>query len=139
MFVGWNFNFKELKWGAFQYAKYKVRLHANKIMTFVTFSLSASYGAEHKAGRLRAILQPKENEIMTMLEEDIGVWACYRTQEIVQSLWKELPHRTKDYIANPKRNGYRSLHMAVDVSDDVRTTPIPTFHVGQGPCLTWKS
>ena len=66
---------------------------------------------------------------MAMLEEDIGVRACYRTREIVQSLWKELPHRTKDYIANPKPNGYRSLHMAVDVSDDVRTRPIMEIQI----------
>ena len=77
---------------------------------------------------LRVILQPKENENMAMLE-DIGVRAYYRTLEIVQSLWKELPHRTKDYIANPKRNGYRSLHMAVDVSDDVRTRPIMEIQI----------
>uniref|UniRef100_A0A0D9WD48 GTP diphosphokinase n=1 Tax=Leersia perrieri TaxID=77586 RepID=A0A0D9WD48_9ORYZ len=45
-----------------------------------------------------------------------GVRACRRTHEIIQSMWKEVPRRTKDYITKPKGNGYRSLHVAVDMS-----------------------
>lgn len=76
---------------------------------------------------LRVILHPRISTSTSSDEiklEEIEARACYRTCEIVQSLWKEMPHRTKDYIANPKPNGYRSLHMAVDVStDDGRTRP----------------
>ncbi|PIA60738.1 hypothetical protein AQUCO_00300329v1 [Aquilegia coerulea] len=68
---------------------------------------------------LRVILHPKSGD--NMLE--IGDKACYRAREVIQSLWKEIPHRTKDYIARPKANGYKSLHMAVDVSDNGRSRP----------------
>lgn len=31
---------------------------------------------------------------------------CYEALSIVQSLWPEVPGRSKDYIAHPKLNGY---------------------------------
>lgn len=65
---------------------------------------------------LRVILQPSSG-----VEE--GEKACYRAREIIRSLWKEMGDRSKDYIANPKANGYQSLHMAVDVSGNGRTRP----------------
>jgi (p)ppGpp synthase/HD superfamily hydrolase len=43
--------------------------------------------------------------------------ACRRTHEIIQAMWKEVAGRTKDYIARPKKNGYRSLHVAIDVTE----------------------
>ncbi|XP_050218752.1 probable GTP diphosphokinase CRSH, chloroplastic [Mercurialis annua] len=69
---------------------------------------------------LRVILKPKSGQDVS---EIIGEEACYRAREIIQSLWKEMPHRTKDYIGRPKANGYRSLHMAVDVSGSGKTRP----------------
>lgn len=48
--------------------------------------------------------------------EASGEAACYRVAELVTSLWEELPQRRKDYIARPKKNGYRSLHLAVSAA-----------------------
>ncbi|KAI9113830.1 hypothetical protein K1719_015081 [Acacia pycnantha] len=74
---------------------------------------------------LRVILNPKPGDDTL----EVGDQACYRTRQIIQSMWKEIPHRTKDYIAKPKENGYRSLHMAVDVSDNGRARPLMEIQI----------
>ena len=39
--------------------------------------------------------------------------ACYRVLGVVHTSWPSIPSEFDDYIANPKENGYRSIHTAV--------------------------
>lgn len=42
-----------------------------------------------------------------------NVASCYSTLGIVHGIWQYIPKEFDDYIANPKTNGYQSLHTVV--------------------------
>ncbi|XP_057806854.1 probable GTP diphosphokinase CRSH, chloroplastic [Salvia miltiorrhiza] len=74
---------------------------------------------------LRVVITP----LSGVNSSEIGEKACYRARDIIQSLWKEIPSRFKDYITRPKFNGYKSLHMAVDISDNGRNRPLMEIQI----------
>ncbi|MFH0937124.1 MAG: RelA/SpoT family protein [Candidatus Daviesbacteria bacterium] len=38
---------------------------------------------------------------------------CYRVLGVIHKLWKPIPNYVRDYIANPRPNGYSSIHTTV--------------------------
>jgi len=45
---------------------------------------------------------------------------CYRVLGVIHQKWRAVPGRFKDYISQPKSNGYRSIHTTVSARDGKR-------------------
>ncbi len=63
---------------------------------------------DRKGGHFEDIYDLIAIRVITKIKED-----CYRVLGVIHSNWKYLKQEFEDFIANPKPNGYQSLHTAI--------------------------
>ncbi|MDX1838283.1 GTP diphosphokinase [Legionella taurinensis] len=114
--------------GVHHFAVYGRSKHIHSIykkMTRKNVSLDEIYDAT----AVRVLLETKEQ--------------CYEVLGMVHDVWKQVPAEFDDYIANPKANGYQSLHTAVVGPEErVFEVQIRTFQMHDlaemGVAAHWK-
>lgn len=81
--------------------------------------VTSLYGREKRLYSLYQKLQRKDNQVAKIYDMFAiriilpTIADCYATLGILHNIWKPVRGRIKDYISQPKPNGYRSLHTTV--------------------------
>lgn len=79
---------------------------------------------KHLYSLYKKLLRPEINRDISRVYDLIAlrlivstITDCYGVLGILHSMYRPMPGRIKDYIANPKPNGYQSLHTTVFTDD----------------------
>ncbi|MFA5047944.1 MAG: RelA/SpoT family protein [Patescibacteria group bacterium] len=90
----------------------------------ISSEISIQGRTKHLYSLYRKLLRPRINRDLSKVYDLIAlriivptVADCYAVLGIIHNLYRPLPGRIKDYIAQPKPNGYQSLHTSI-FSDD---------------------
>lgn len=108
-------NLKEIK------EKVRKQLHDNNIQID---EISLQGRTKHLYSLYKKLLRPHINRDLSKIYDLIALRLivptmtdCYGALGILHSMYRPMPGRIKDYIANPKPNGYQSLHTTVFTDD----------------------
>lgn len=95
----------------------KKELAKNNITNFKTnYRIKRLYSLYKKLKRKEQNIEKiRDLSALRIIVSDIE--DCYKILGIIHSVWRPLPGKIKDYIANPRPNGYRSLHTTIFTGD----------------------
>ncbi|HLD96360.1 MAG TPA: TGS domain-containing protein, partial [Patescibacteria group bacterium] len=109
--------------------KISTELHHQSIPVEITSRTKHLFGVYRKMARYKSHPGGRLFDVLGLRVVTDTVENCYRVLDIVRRLWKEVPELFDDYIANPKVNGYQSLHAVFEVNQhpveiQIRTGPM---------------
>ena len=88
------------------------QLQALGITTDISCRVKDPYSILHKLTRKSVKIEELTDivgfRIIVKEEEE-----CYTALKLIQEIYKVIPEKYRDYIDNPKTNGYRSLHTVI--------------------------
>lgn len=101
--------------------KVKKRISKKLLDSGITLKNISIHGrTKHLYSLYKKLLRPQINRDLSKIYDLIAlriivptVADCYSTLGILHNLYRPMPGRVKDYIAQPKPNGYKSLHTTV--------------------------
>jgi RelA/SpoT family (p)ppGpp synthetase len=103
-------------WAVRMCATMQHELAARGITATVNWRVKRPYRAYHEAGESRTALSQLHDliafRVLVSSKDD-----CYKALGAIHHLWHPHDNRIRDYIANPKVNGYQSLHTGVFALD----------------------
>jgi GTP pyrophosphokinase len=88
------------------------------IQVDISYRVKALYSAHQKLKRLDSDDPADLFDLLAVRIITENLEDCYFALDLVHDLWPPIEGRVKDYIAAPKKNGYRSLHTTVYSVDD---------------------
>lgn len=103
-------------------AKIETILKELKIDGTITYR-QKHFSSIHKKMSTKNIPLAKIYDLIAMRVIVNTVEECYAVMGGIHSIYKPMPDRFKDYIANPKPNGYQSLHTTI-IADNNRPVEI---------------
>lgn len=82
---------------------------------------------------MRVIVQPRL-DLPEEEAESLATKACFVVAEVAESMWPSRRERRKDYISQPKENGYQSLHCVLELPPDeyprgAEDSPLPLLEL----------
>ncbi|NIT04549.1 HD domain-containing protein [Candidatus Saccharibacteria bacterium] len=95
-------------------AEVKTRLTSElakeKIPVRMTSRTKHLFGVYKKLPKYKSVASGKLYDVLGLRVIVRDIEECYRVLDVTRRLWEEEPALFDDYIANPKPNGYQSLH-----------------------------
>ena len=93
----------------------EVKLHAEKIDFEMDGRIKSVYSLYKKLDRVDGDIERVHDLIaLRIIVNDLDT--CYLALSVLHELYKPLFDRIKDYVTQPKANGYQSLHTTVETS-----------------------